>query len=96
MIAIKPEPRNESERYLWVRAGYGKNAADQKKYVLLARIDGTGSLMYDSRKWADSRTYGVAHTYIENNWDDLDNGAVIDVEYILGETTHCKESEMFL
>jgi hypothetical protein len=35
--------------------------------------------------WRD-RTMCTAHEYIVEHWDELESGAVIDVEYILGET----------
>lgn len=41
----------------------------------------------------DTRTYPVAHEYIEKHWDELKSGDVIDVEFILGETIEKKVSE---
>lgn len=35
-----------------------------------------------------------AHKYIEANWDSIQDGGLIDVEYILGETNIEKESEL--
>jgi hypothetical protein len=35
----------------------------------------------------------TAHAYIEEKWDELGSGVVIDVEYILGETRTYKASE---
>lgn len=34
-----------------------------------------------------------AHKYIQQHWDELQSGEVVDVEYILGETTVKKESD---
>ena len=34
-----------------------------------------------------------AHCYIERKWRELKDGDVIDVEFILGETTSIKISE---
>lgn len=42
--------------------------------------------------WGD-RTFQVAHRYIQQHWDDLRTGHVVDVEFILGETLSPKESE---
>jgi hypothetical protein len=36
-----------------------------------------------------------AHKYIAKNWGSLNNGDVIDIEYILGETTSPKVTERF-
>jgi len=49
---------------------------------------------YDCYDWpANPRTYRVAHDYIRHNWHTLEDGDVIDVEYILGETEVPKLSE---
>jgi hypothetical protein len=39
------------------------------------------------------RTIYVAHDYIRTHWAELRSGAVIDVEFILGETDAPKRSE---
>jgi hypothetical protein len=36
-----------------------------------------------------------AHRYIEENWNALSDGDVIDVEFILGETKEKKISERY-
>lgn len=44
--------------------------------------------------WDDAaRTMPVAHRHIENNWDNLKSGDVIDVEFLLGEASEPKVSE---
>jgi hypothetical protein len=92
VIAIKPGPRNEAERYLWGRAGYGTSAENQSNYVLVSRIGGEANTLTYDTFWAN-RTMSTAHQYIKDNWDILVNGQVIDVEYILGETKRPKASE---
>lgn len=77
---------NAQENYLLRRAGYG-----DEPLVLLAKLDG-GDAYYDVYNW-DNRTMQVAHDYITTHWDELESGAVIDVEFILGETTRPKASE---
>ena len=47
---------------------------------------------YDAYHWED-RTRFTAHQYIQENWEKLKSGDVIDVEYILGETTEPKMSQ---
>ena len=49
-------------------------------------------MAYDAYDWRD-RTMQVAHDYIEKNWGDLVDGAVVDVQFILGETAAPKVSE---
>lgn len=57
--------------------------------VMMCNLRG-GKALYDHYEWGD-RTCYVAHKYIEKNFDTLKEGDVVDVEYILGETTQPKE-----
>ena len=47
---------------------------------------------WDPYHWGD-RTRNTAHKYIQQNWDVLKSGDVIDVEYILDETREPKMSQ---
>lgn len=80
------------EEYLMRRAGYGVG-----RCVILCRLECSGcdrNATYDPYAWGGgARTYPVAHSYIIDNWDKLESGEVIDVEFILGETTTKKVSE---
>lgn len=93
-IAIRLDPTCEADRYLLDRAGFGQNPALQRKYVLMAKLEG-GKITYDSAHWfADgTRTMAVAHGYVIGQFDELNSGGVIDVEFILGETQTKKRSE---
>lgn len=51
-----------------------------------------GRAHYDPYDWGD-RTWQVAHDYIARHWDELVDGAVVDVEYVLGETAEPKHPE---
>lgn len=83
----------ERERYLLRRAGYGF----VNPCVVLCRMDANGvarCASYDPYSWgADDRTFCVAHNYITEHFDELALGAVVDVEFILKETTEPKKSE---
>ena len=37
-----------------------------------------------------------AHAYIAGHFEELESGAVIDVEFILGETAEAKKSERLI
>lgn len=89
MIAIQLSSRNEAERFLLSRAGYGRTQFDQ--YVLFAGLEG-GKICYDQYDWGN-RTRATAHDYIITNFDSLESGEVIDVQFILGETPTKKISE---
>lgn len=88
VLAIKTlggdhEP-SEAEAYLWKWSGYyGDNP-----YVILVSINPEVGLdvQFDSYEWRKGRTLGIAHNYIEEHFDELESGAVVDVAFIRGET----------
>ena len=94
----------ERERYLLRRAGYGggrpQGGLPGDVYVKLSQLD-KGWSTYNAFDWRtgddgcprSQRTMHVAHRYIIEHWQELTSGDVIDVEYILGETTAPKKSE---
>lgn len=81
------------EDWLLSRAGYGPCNSKDRYYVYLTNlVDGT--TQYDKYRWDGfSRTMTSAHGYILDHFDELISGQVIDVEFILGESTTPKESE---
>jgi len=87
--------RLTTDHYLLYRAGWhnlGKPSTTPPP-VLLAQIGGgQGRVCSDVYDWT-SRTMQVAHSHIEENWNTLSSGQVIDVEYILGITQKPKQSE---
>lgn len=85
VIAVKTEPADEQERYLLARCGFGTSPEAQASYVLVGRMGGDGELHYDPHSWRYGRTMEVAHRHIIANFDDLANGAVVDVEFLLGK-----------
>lgn len=95
VIAIKPDPRCEAERWGWAKSGYGTDPMGQREYVLLAPLHaGEGMLVCDPFKHPGvARTLPTAHNHIIQNWTYLRSGDVIDVQFILNETTEAKLSE---
>lgn len=81
---------NSFNDYLLRRAGYG-----DLRCILLTRADGGQAAHYDCYDW-DDRTWKIAHHYITENWDDIADSEVIDVEFILGEKTEKKASERYI
>ena len=83
----------DSESYLLRRAGF----SFVNPCVILCRMEASGvdrNATYDPFAWGEgTRTYQVAHQYIIEHFDELKSGAVVDVEFILGETKEPKESE---
>lgn len=76
-----------ADGYLMRRAGFGD--VPMVYLVTLA----TEHCAYDPYNWNAQRTMGNAHLYIAEHWEELKNGDVIDVEFILGESSTKKISE---
>lgn len=98
MMAVRLDSLASTEdRFLLRRAGYGEEQIDLNKgfepYVLFTRLDGTGKCNYDPYSWDNPRTYRPAHIYLISHWNSIKSGDVIDVEFLLGETTAPKVSE---
>lgn len=80
----------EAQRYLLRRCGY---PCDGQPNVLITKLAGDGSkASNDPYYWGD-RTMSVAHNYIIEHWNELRDGDVVDVQFILGETKAPKVSE---
>lgn len=95
MLAIKLVARDEGERWLIARAGYGSSIERQSEYVLFGPLDPKdGTLHYDPCSWPGMiRTYRVAHEWLITHWDEVKSGKVVDVEYISGLSEKPKVSE---
>jgi len=98
ILAVKLAPHDEAERYLLARSGYGLKPEDQSKYVMIIRIvGGEGQATCDPFDWprlmGNTRTMHYAHLHINEHFDALETGAVIDVEYILDERESPKKTE---
>ena len=87
VLAVKLEPCNEADRYLLARAGFGIDPVTQSGYVILTKInDNEGLSTSDPYSWPGGlRTMQEAHKYIRFNFASLESGAVVDVEFLLGE-----------
>lgn len=98
VLATQLRPGSDHERRLLARAGFGSKADDQAKYVFLARLSGGEQAgTYNTYDWQTvhkSRTLFEAHRHIEKHFNYLENGQVIDVEYILGIRKEPKVSEV--
>ncbi len=81
----------EAERYLASRVGYGLDWP-----ILFGRADDGKMSCNSSEHSKVCRTMQVAHDYVTKHWNELASGAVIDVQFIEGETTVRKMSERLL
>jgi len=98
VLAVKVEAADEAERYLLESAGYVLSPDRGEPYILLAPIDPgagacAGKINYDPDEWYPSRTLQVAHEHIIRHWDELETGAVVDVEYLLGKRAEPKKPQ---
>ena len=93
-LAVDMNPSNGAQRYLLRRCGY---ACDDAPNVILTRLDGD-SLPGNGEATNDpyartGRTWPTAHHWIIDHWGELEDGDVVDVSFILGETDKPKVSE---
>lgn len=93
VFAMKMTADNADQRHLLRAAGYSTLYGDHP-LIMLGYLH-KGQATYNPYDWGDSRTMKVAHQYITDNYDTLKDGDVVDVEFILGETTTPKISERF-
>lgn len=92
VMATKTTANNVNEQQFLTHGGWGDYT------VILTRMDGQAVANIDPYFWRreyNGRTLTHAHAYIINNFDILPTYAVIDVEYILGESKTPKQSEVW-
>ena len=75
-----------ADHYLARHAGY------ESPLVILVLLSAM-KCAYDPYAWG-GRTYPVVHQWLQDHFDAHENGAVVDVEFLLGETTTPKLSEV--
>jgi hypothetical protein len=89
-LAVNINPDNESQRYLMRRCGY---PCDGTPNIVITRLMADSSpASNDPYSWG-GRTFPVAHNYIIEHWGELEDGAVVDVSFILGERNEPRKSE---
>lgn len=94
VICIKCDPTNEAERYLLAMAGYGLQVEEIRENILYAKLAEGAMLSGDPHEhWKQPRTHTAAHQYIIQSWEELKTGDVVDIEFILQETTEPKKSQ---
>lgn len=80
--------------YIHHRSGYPKDGSS-----IVVMILGTCKATNDPYEWQSlglgPRTLPVAHNWIIDRYDEVHDGDVVDVQFILGETQAPKVSERF-
>ena len=90
LLAVNMNPINDAQRYLLRRCGY---PCDGLPNIAITHLRAGGDKCSNDPYYWGGRTYPVAHNYIIEHWDELRDGDVIDVQFILGETKEPKISE---
>ena len=93
VLCVDMNPVNEAQRYLLRRCGYPCDG--QPNNILMTRLVADGGKAWNDPYAWGGRTMPVAHKHIIEHWDELQDGDVVDVSFILGETTKPKLSERF-
>lgn len=92
IIAVSPRDVSPAEKYLLHRSGFLPSI----QYVFVAKLSDILDWEYEPQAWerkSGARTMTVAHMYIGAHFAELESGAVIDAEFILGETAEPKKTE---
>lgn len=93
VMGMKLSAECERESRLLAQVGWG-SFPQRNSHIMLVRLDGmrNAPANFDPFEWGD-RTFQVAHKHIEQNFHALETGAVVDVEFLLGETDTIKEPQ---
>jgi hypothetical protein len=86
------EDQFSRQRYLLRRAGYATDNPTRQPLVVIFNANGGRPANYDPYSWTN-RTMATAHLYITENFSNLKDGDVVDVEFIRGEKPTAKVSE---
>ena len=79
--------------YYLLREGY---PCDGRPNILMTPLGADGDRCWnDPYGWTGARTRQIAHKHIIERWNELRDGDVVDVQFILGETKQPKKSERF-
>lgn len=88
VFALSTEP-SAGQEYGLQRCGFHSGDA-----VIVGYLDGERNSSADPYHW-DTRTMSNAHQYITDHFDELSDGAVIDVRFILKETDAPCQSDRY-
>ena len=89
-LCVDMNPDNSIQRYYLRRYGF---PCDNRSNILITHANCDGSPATNDPYWQRGRTWRVAHNYIIEHWHELEDGSVVDVSFILGESKAPKISE---
>ena len=89
-LCVDMNPANDWQRKALRRYGY---PCDGRPNIMITHATGGKRATNDPYDWGD-RTWATAHNHIIEHWNELSDGSVVDVSFILGETPAPKVSEI--
>lgn len=93
VLAVRLEPDNPQDRYLFYTSGFGKIPTIQKTHILLTNLQ-TNETLVNPYDWYAGRTMRIIHMHLVANFEEIESGSVLDVEFIKGEVKTPKLSEL--
>ena len=90
LLCVDMNPDNDSHRFYLRRCGY---PCDGRPNIMITHLSANGTPAWNDPYAWGGRSYPVAHNYIIEHWDELNDGDVVDVSHILGETATPRVSE---
>jgi len=93
-MAIKMFGANKKQRQILRFSGFNQTTPDEYLVALTYVACNNRQINFDYFEWSNSRTMKAAHSYIEEHFDDLKDGDVVDAEFILKLTDKPKKAEI--
>ena len=98
VMATRLDTADAREHAMLAHAGYGTRIADHGYYIILTPLDGGVKIAKsDPYEWrTHARTLATVHHHLYEigKFDELESGALIDVEFLWGERETPKETEI--
>ena len=86
LLKGKPDNMDNRQSWIWERGGWGDTEG-----IYLMPIQTPELTKYDPYDYKD-RTFKTVLLHAQQNWNTINDGDVIDVEFVLGEKSAPKES----
>jgi hypothetical protein len=94
-LATKLKAENLQTAALLSHSGFGKTNKQIETYILVCAIDGGGDGIATTDAYKHkSEELRIAHIYLNEHFNDLENGSVLDIDFIRGKSKSPKKSDM--
>lgn len=87
-VDMNPGPASGEEPYSveWQYLKEQGYPCDGRPNILMTHLGAKGKATNDPYEWGDT-TRATAHHYIIEHWPELEDGSVVDVQFITGQTS---------